>query len=85
MRSILIAGNWKMNNTVTESLKLLAGIQYFLENVPNGVEVVVIPPFTTLYSASISLQDTPKIKLGAWRQQRLDNCPVPVVLNAAVL
>ena len=65
MRSILIAGNWKMNNTVTESLKLLAGIQYFLENVPNGVEVVVIPPFTTLYSASISLQDTPKIKLGA--------------------
>jgi len=64
MRKILIAGNWKMNNSVSESLKLLASIQHHLKTIPDGVEVLIIPPYTSLYTLGVSLQDT-MIKLGA--------------------
>jgi len=64
MRKALIAGNWKMNNTVPESLKLLTAIQHHLKTVPSDVDVVVIPPYTSLYSIGISLQGS-AIQLGA--------------------
>lgn len=64
MRKMIIAGNWKMNNTIPEALKLFASIQHHIKAVPDGVEVVLVPPFTSLYSLSISLQDT-ELKLGA--------------------
>lgn len=64
MRRALIAGNWKMNNTVQESLMLLAAIQHYLKTPPADVDVVVIPPYTALYSVGVSLQDT-QIKMGA--------------------
>ena len=51
-----------MNGTVEESLKLIAELQHKLPQ--SGVEVVIAPPFTALYSASVILQET-AIKLGA--------------------
>lgn len=59
----LIVGNWKMNGTIEESLKMITELRHKL---PSGliVEVVIAPPFTALYSAQIVLQETP-VKLAA--------------------
>lgn len=64
MRNIIIAGNWKLNNNVTESLKLVASLQHHLKTLPENIETVVIPPFTALYSVGVALQDS-RIQLGA--------------------
>lgn len=63
MTKPLIVGNWKMNNTVSESLLLVTGIQRHVKDT-DIVDVVVAPPFTSLYSVGISLQDS-HIKLAA--------------------
>ena len=47
MRTPIIAGNWKMNNTVSESVGLIGDMKYQLEGI-KGVEVVVCPPFVSL-------------------------------------
>lgn len=64
MRRAIIAGNWKMNNSVSDALKLVASIEHHLKVFPNNVDVVVMPPFTALYSVGISLSGT-NILLGA--------------------
>lgn len=61
MHRKLIVGNWKMNGTIEESLKLLTELRHKLEAGP--ADVVVAPPFTALYSASIVLQETPVLQL----------------------
>lgn len=45
----IIAGNWKMNKTVSEAVELVRQLRTLLSGV-NGVEVVVAPPFTALYA-----------------------------------
>lgn len=63
MRKPLVAGNWKMHNTLEEGRTLIAGIK--AGHVPDGkVEVLVCPPFTLLYPLSTELEGT-DIKLGA--------------------
>ncbi len=47
MRIPIIAGNWKMNNTVFDSVGLIGDIKGRLENV-GSVESVVCPPFVSL-------------------------------------
>lgn len=64
MGKTLIAGNWKMNNTVPESLKLFASLQHNIKNIPDNMDVVIIPPFTSLYNLSVSLQES-RIQMGA--------------------
>ncbi len=58
----LIVGNWKMNGTLGETLKLITELRHKLPM--STAEVVVAPPFTTIYSAYVVLQETP-IKLAA--------------------
>jgi triosephosphate isomerase len=64
MRKTIVAGNWKMNNTVPDALKLIAAIQHCLPTAEDSLDVVVIPPFTAIYSVGITLQDS-FLKLGA--------------------
>jgi len=59
----LIVGNWKMHGTISEALKRITAITRKTENL-SGLEVVLAPPFTALYSVSVALQDLP-MKLGA--------------------
>jgi triosephosphate isomerase len=54
----LVIGNWKMNGTVEESLKLITDLKNRLEG-PLAVDVAVAPPFTALYSVYVILQETP--------------------------
>ncbi len=63
MRNRIIAGNWKMNSTVSESEQLvkdlLAG-----NTRREGTAVVVCPPYTSLYTCGKLLEGT-HIQLGA--------------------
>ena len=47
-RTILIAGNWKMNKNYSEAIDLAEGLSKELADGTNGVEVVVCPPFIDL-------------------------------------
>ncbi|WP_297598323.1 triose-phosphate isomerase [uncultured Cetobacterium sp.] len=50
MRKTIIAGNWKMNKTVSETKAMLSELKE-LTNGVEGVEVVIGAPFTALESA----------------------------------
>ena len=62
-RKLIIAGNWKMNKTVAESLDLVAGIQRESREVKE-VDIVVCPPFTALSEVSKAILNS-NIRLGA--------------------
>jgi len=63
VRKPLIAGNWKMNKTVTESISLIKEIIDFVQDY-SDVDIVICPPFTSLWVARELLQDA-NIQLGA--------------------
>jgi triosephosphate isomerase len=63
MRIPFIAGNWKMNTTVTEAEKLILEMLDKLDRI-EGVEKVVCPPFVSLVAISMMLQGS-SIKIGA--------------------
>ncbi|HEX5038493.1 MAG TPA: triose-phosphate isomerase [bacterium] len=57
MRKPLVVGNWKMNGTLEETLKLLTELKHKLP--ANGAcDVAVSPPFTALYTAQVALHET---------------------------
>lgn len=62
-RKPIIAGNWKMNNTITEAVQLVTALKRELFD-ENQVEVVVCPTFTSL-SAIAELIEGSQIVLGA--------------------
>ena len=49
MRKWIVAGNWKMNNTVAESLALAKAIKEGASGIHGGT-VVLAPPFTAIFS-----------------------------------
>ncbi len=63
MRKPFIAGNWKMHNTVAESLKFCAAFTAELK-AAGDIDIAVAPPFTALYSFGVACADT-EIKLAA--------------------
>ncbi len=70
MRKPIIAGNWKMNKTISESLELIEALK--AQKFDEGVEVVLAVPFTSLSEAKKALEGT-GIKLAAqnmhWEEQ----------------
>ena len=63
-RKLIIAGNWKMNKTVAESVDLVNGLKRELDNVKN-IDIVVCPPFTALCEVSKAILSSKSIALGA--------------------
>lgn len=59
----LIAGNWKMNTTVNQGADLVMKLRELLKG-SDGVDVVVAPPFTSLYHINHLVADSP-IRLAA--------------------
>jgi triosephosphate isomerase len=57
MREWIVAGNWKMNNTIQESVALAKAIVEGVKAIKKG-EVVLAPPFTSLYSVSETIKDS---------------------------
>jgi triosephosphate isomerase len=62
-RKLIIAGNWKMNKTVSESLDLANGLVRELKDVKE-VDIAICPPFTALSEVSKAIMDS-NIRLGA--------------------
>ena len=69
-RKKLIAGNWKMNYDVEESLNLARNLSSSEFN--NDVDVLVCPPFTSLYTVIQELKNS-SIKVGAQNMHFEDN------------
>ncbi len=63
-RRLIVAGNWKMNKTVTEAEELVKELTRDPNAVRTGVDVVLCPPFTAISGVSGLLSGT-HIKLGA--------------------
>ncbi len=63
MRTSFIAGNWKMNTTVSEAVKLVSEMKPQLEAIGN-VEKAVCPPFISLTAIRDVLKGS-SIRLGA--------------------
>ena len=63
MRKIIIAGNWKMNKTISQAIELTNGLKRSLFDI-EGVEIVVCPPFSCLDQVSEVISES-NIKLGA--------------------
>jgi triosephosphate isomerase len=63
MRTPIIAGNWKMNNTIREATQLVRAMRRHLNNI-QGVEKVVCPPATALMAVAQGLRAT-RIGVGA--------------------
>ena len=64
MRKKIIAANWKMNMTLTETENFLQAFRPEVEEVTT-VEIVIAPPFTGLAKLSELLGGSQKIRLGA--------------------
>ena len=62
MRKYFIAGNWKMNKTVSQALELVEGLKKEVSGVKH--RIMVAPPFTALDAVSKSLKGS-NIMLGA--------------------
>jgi triosephosphate isomerase (TIM) len=63
-RRKIVAGNWKMNNTLSESLQLVDGILAQLDQ-STITEVIICPPAAFISPIHTHLKDLHKLKLGA--------------------
>ncbi|MGP6156370.1 MAG: triose-phosphate isomerase [Vulcanimicrobiaceae bacterium] len=68
-RRPLIAGNWKMNKTVAQARELVR--ELLAQKLPDGVDVVVAPPFTALAAVAEELRGS-SVKLGAQNMSYAD-------------
>ncbi|HLS91378.1 MAG TPA: triose-phosphate isomerase [Limnochordia bacterium] len=64
MRKPIIAGNWKMNKTASEAVRLAKQIKVLVADDVKGTEVVLCPPFTALYPVAEVIKGS-GIQLGA--------------------
>lgn len=65
MRPFLIAGNWKMNCSPSETQSLIGELQDVMVEVKDHVQVLICPPFVSLTTAAEALKRLSTIELGA--------------------
>src|SRR3989338_4955478 len=63
MRTPLIAGNWKMHTTVNQGAEFVIRLRELIKGVTD-VDIVIAPPFPSLYHISHLIADSP-IRLSA--------------------
>jgi len=84
MRKTVIAGNWKMNNDLAQSEKLIVELKNLLQNEKINCDVIVCPPFTSLSEAAKLLNGS-RIKLGAQNMHFEENGAFTGEVSAAML
>jgi triosephosphate isomerase len=55
MRKFIVAGNWKMHNTITESVALARSIKDGASDLKDG-EIILAPPFTALFNVGEAIK-----------------------------
>ncbi len=71
MRKKIVAGNWKMNNNLTETRDLLSELKTKFKNTSN-TEIIVAPTTTNLYYAAQELKQT-TIKVAAQNMHQAES------------
>jgi triosephosphate isomerase (TIM) len=84
MRKKVIAGNWKMNNDLTESQNLITKLISGLSNQKLNCDVIICPPYTSLSEAGTLIKNTP-VKLGAQNMFFEDNGAYTGEISAQML
>ena len=64
MRKKIVAGNWKMNTTRPDGIELAKAVAARAAEVPEGVGLIIAPPFTHLCCCGKQLEGT-KVELSA--------------------
>lgn len=62
MKQKIIAGNWKMNKTIYQSIEFIQDLKTYEFN--ENKRVIICPPYTSLYTLSVQVEGS-CIKLGA--------------------
>jgi triosephosphate isomerase len=57
MRTPIIAGNWKLNKTISEAVVLTTALKALVVDA-TGVEIIVAPPFTALAAVSDTIAES---------------------------
>jgi triosephosphate isomerase len=84
MRKKVIAGNWKMNNDLSESQSLISKLITGLSNEKVNCDVIVCPPYTSLSEANSLLKNS-VIKLGAQNMYFEENGAFTGEISASML
>jgi triosephosphate isomerase len=82
MRPSIIAGNWKMNTSLSEGKLLITAL--LSQKFPSETQVIIIPPFTHLDMAQQLLQKT-ALSLGAQTVSHHDNGAYTGDISANIL
>lgn len=83
MRRKVIAGNWKMNNDLSQSQNLVSSVLNGLQSKPN-CDVIICPSFTSLSEISNLVKNT-SIKLGAQNMHFEDSGAFTGEVSASML
>ena len=65
MRKNIVAGNWKMNTTLQEGVKLASEVDEALKTIEPNCDVIICVPFTHLASVNAIITNPKKLGLGA--------------------
>ncbi|NOX17584.1 MAG: triose-phosphate isomerase [Chlorobi bacterium] len=84
MRKRIIAGNWKMNKNLSESIGLISELKSKVASKPENVDVLIFPPYTSLETASALTKDS-SIKLGAQNMHQADGGAFTGEISAGML
>lgn len=84
MRKKVIAGNWKMNNDLSQSVNLISEIKNAVAGNAVNAEIIVCPPFISLETASALVKGT-NIKLGAQNMYFEENGAYTGEISASML
>lgn len=84
MRKKVVAGNWKMNNDLSQSVNLISEIKNAAAGKELNAEVIICPPFTSLETASALVKDT-NVKLGAQNMYFEENGAFTGEISASML
>lgn len=84
MRNSIVAGNWKMNNNLSESIALISEIKNGILNLDVKTEAIICPPYVILETAAALLKDS-KVKLGAQNMHFEDSGAFTGEVSASML
>lgn len=77
-RKLMMAGNWKMNNTISEAVVLAQEISNQYEKTWEQLDVVVCPPFVDLKAVwTVFDFDRVKIKVASQNVYFEEKVPLP--------
>ena len=82
MRKKIVAGNWKMNNDLSETRSLLNNL--LRQELNKNVEVVVAPAYTNLFAAHEILKNSP-VRLAAQNMYHIESGAYTGEVSAAML